>query len=378
MRVAIITRRFFRAGGGAEGYAVALARELSRQHEVHVFSQQTDQPVPGLSYHPLAFVSERPRWLNQWVFAISSWWQTRRGFDVVHSHENTWHGQVQTIHVRPLRFNLLHGLSGGRLIWRWLKIVTSPRLLTYVYLEAARFKSRAGRTVVAASSLLRDDCVSAYPRSRIDVVPPGVDMPSHTRTKTQAREALDLNQSGRWLLFVANDYARKGLGTLLEAMVPLAEEVQLAVVGDTKQRTQFEASARELGLANRVQFLGSLQDVSLAYQAADALVHPTLEDSYAMVVVEAMAHRLPVIVSGYPWCGVAAQLIHDQHALLLASPQDAYALTTHIRRLLHDTDLQQRLIQTGEAFARAHDWAAASLEYERFYEHARVHASWRL
>lgn len=378
MRVAIITRRFFRAGGGAEGYAVALARELSRHHEVHVFSQQTDQPVPGLRYHALAFVSERPRWLNQWVFAISSWWQTRRGFDVVHSHENTWHGQVQTIHVRPLRFNLLQGLSGWRWVGRWLKIATSPRLLTYVYLEAARFKSRPGRTVVAASSLLRDDCLLAYPSSRIDVVAPGVDMPLHGRTKTQAREALGLNPSGRWLLFVANDYARKGLGTLLEAMVPLTDEVQLAVVGDTKQRAQFEARARELGLTQRVQFLGSLSEVTLAYQAADALVHPTLEDSYAMVVVEAMAHRLPVIVSGYPWCGVAAQLIHNQQALLLDAPQYAAVLTAHIQQLLQDANLQQRLIQAGEAFARAHDWTAASLEYERFYEHARVHASWRL
>ena len=80
MRVAVITRRFFRAGGGAEGYAVALVRQLASQHEVHVFSQTTDEPVAGAHYHQLAFFFERPRWLNQWVFAWSSWWLRRGAF----------------------------------------------------------------------------------------------------------------------------------------------------------------------------------------------------------------------------------------------------------------------------------------------------------
>lgn len=371
MRVAVITRRFFRAGGGAEGYAVALVREMASRHEIHVFSQQTDEPVPGVTYHPLCFLGERPRWINQWVFAFSSWWQTRRGFDVVHSHENTWHGNVQTIHVRPLRFNLLHGLVGWRRVMRWFKIVLSPRLLTYVFLEGARFKVREGRTVVAASTLLRDACFSAYPHRHVEVIPPGVYMPDSQGSKEQARQTLGLTQSGTWLLFVANDYARKGLGALLEAMAEVDPSVHLAVVGDLKQRAHFHTKAEKLGVAKRVLFLGTLPDVSVAYEAADVLVHPTLEDSYAMVVVEAMAHRLPVIVSAFPWCGVSSQFQHAEHALMLNDPQDAQALAQQIQSVLNDAALRERLSRAGEAFARAHDWPSASLKYQRFYDNAR-------
>jgi hypothetical protein len=84
----------------------------------------------------------KPRWVNQLWYAFATWRATRRGFDVVHSHENTWHGHVQTIHVKPVRHNLLAGRTGVRLALAWLKIALSPRLITYVALEAARFRVR--------------------------------------------------------------------------------------------------------------------------------------------------------------------------------------------------------------------------------------------
>lgn len=372
MRIAVITRRFFRAGGGAETYAVALVRELSQRHEVHVFSQQTDEPVANAHYHALRFWRERPRWLNQWVFALSSWWQTRHGFDVVHSHENTWHGQVQTIHVRPLRLNLFGGRTGWRLALRWFKVCWSPRLLTYLFLEGSRFRSAPDRHVVAASSLLRDDCAKAYPQSKVTVVTPGVDGPSKIMNRNAARAALGLPDAYSFLLFVANDYARKGLDTLLQAMAYLPADVHLAVVGDQKQKPQFEVCIESLTLQGRVHFLGTLPDVSIAYQAVDALAHPTLEDSYAMVVLEAMAYGLPVMVSGFPWCGIAADLVDGEHAMLWSDPRDAHALSQTIEKVLSDTALQHSLKEAGAAFARAHDWQRAALEYEKIYELART------
>lgn len=86
MRIAIINRNFSRTGGGAESYAVAIAEQLAARHEVHVFSQESNQPVPCITYHRVSSTGQKPRWLNQLVFALSSWWQTRKGFDAVHSH----------------------------------------------------------------------------------------------------------------------------------------------------------------------------------------------------------------------------------------------------------------------------------------------------
>lgn len=372
MRIAIINRNFSRTGGGAESYAVAIAEQLAARHEVHVFSQESNQPVPGLHYHRVASTGARPRWLNQLVFAWSSWWQTRRGFDVVHSHENTWHGQVQTIHVRPLRYNLLQGKRGWPRALQWLKIWTSPRLATYVWLEGARFAPRPGRSIVATSAMLEHECVQAYPhsRKRLSVITPGTALQKDTVTRTMARRQLDLPAEVPLLLFVANDYRRKGLDALLPALQQLPLDVHLAVAGKPGADPRYLRQVRELGLQARVHFLGPQEDLVPAYRAADCLVHPTLEDTYAMVVLEAMAHGLPVVVSGPAHCGISRELQDGQEALLLHDPRNTADIARLVCRVLDDSALADGLRGQGLAFAQAHTWERAALEYEALYQQA--------
>lgn len=372
MRIAIINRIFARTGGGAESYAVAIAQELAGRHEVHVFAQESNEPVPGVSYHRVPCLGRKPRWLNQLVFAWASWWQTRKGFDVVHSHENTWHGQVQTIHVRPLRYNLLHDKRGWRRAWAWFQVWTSPRLATYVWLEGTRFALQRGRSIVATSEMLRQECEQAYPgsRERLSVITPGTAAQRETMSRTMARRRLDLPLEQPLLLFVANDYRRKGLDALLQALKQLPPDVQLAVAGKPGAAASYLEQVRELGLASRVHFLGPQDDLMPAYRAADCLVHPTLEDTYAMVVLEAMAHDLPVVVSGPAHCGISRELHDGQEALLLHDPRNSADIARLARAVLDDVHLANRLRRQGLGFAQARSWERATLEYEALYRQA--------
>ena len=376
MRIAIINRVFSRAAGGAESYAVAIAEQLAARHEVHVYAQESNQPVPGVTYHRVFCLGKKPRWVNQLLFAIASWWATRRGFDVVHSHENTWHGQVQTIHVRPLRYNLLHGRRGARYALAWLKVALSPRLITYVLLEGARFRPHAGRAVVATSEALRQECAWAYPAARglLGVITPGTRLQQDTLTRATARRQLDLPPDVPLLLFVANDYRRKGLDALLQALARLPQEVHLAVAGNPAPIPSYRRVAEQLGVAARVHFLGSQDDLGPAYRAADALAHPTLEDTYAMVVLEAMAHGLPVVVSGPAHCGISRELQDGLQALLLHDPRDAAALARLLRSVLDDPAMAAQLRQQGLRFAQAHSWEQAALQYEALYRQAAAPA----
>ena len=122
-----------------------------------------------------------------------------------------------------------------------------------------------------------------------------------------------------------------------------------------------------MGLTDRVRFLGPLEDVTPAYQAADVLVHPTLEDSYAMVVLEAMANRLPVVVSGPAYCGISHDLTDGREALLLEDPRDGKQLANIIGRLLNEPTLSQLLKERGLDFAGAHSWASSAQEYDTLY-----------
>jgi glycosyltransferase involved in cell wall biosynthesis len=369
LRIAVLNRVFSAGGGGAESYSIRLVEQLAARHELHVFAQEVGHAWPGVSYHRISMPFNKPRWLNQLWFALATWLATRRGFDVVHSHENTWHGRVQTVHVKPVRHNLLAGRTGWPRALRWLNIAASPRLLTYLWLEGARFRRRAGQQVVLTSSSLQADALAAYPHAAasMSVVTPGVAMPQNRCDRAVARQQLELPAAGRLLLFVANDYQRKGLTTLLAALVPLPRDLQLAVVGQTGQAQRFRDLAAALGVAGRVHFLGPLDGVGAAYQAADVLVHPTLDDTFAMVVLEGLAHGLPVVVSGPAQCGISSLLRDGKDALLLTDPQDSKELVSTLQRLLADLPLQEHLGANGRAFAQGHSWERAAAQYEQIY-----------
>ncbi len=369
MRIAVISRVFSKSGGGAENYSVALVQQLAALHEIHVFAQDSNHPVAGVDYHKIFCLSRRPRWLNQIVFAIASWWQTRSRFDVVHSHENTWHGQIQTIHVRPIRSNLFSGRGAALRFFQWLKVVLNPRLITYLLLEGARFGDSPERKVVATSENLRMECEQAYPArlGEVTVILPGTNLPQESISRSAARQQLGLPETGKLVLFVANDYERKGLDALLQAMKHLPMDTSLMVVGNPRYAPRYRQQAQRLGLGERTHFLGSLDNLAPAYWAADCLAHPTLEDSFAMVVLEAMAHRLPVVVSDAAHCGIARQLSDGVQALLLSDPTDSQRLADLIRSVMEQPELAANLRCHGFAFAEQHSWERAALQYEQLY-----------
>lgn len=372
LRIAVLNRVFAPAGGGAERYSIALVEQLAARHEIHVFAQQRDHDWPGVTYHKLSTPLLKPRWVNQLWYAAAAWWATRRGFDVVHSHENTWHGHVQTMHVMPVKYNLFHGRTGISRALRWIKVVTSPRLLVYLLFERARLAGHPLRhRVVVASASLKDIFERTYPEmSRAPVViTPGVKPVTlaDATGKKVARAALGLPQTGACILFVGHDYRKKGLEALVNALARLPSDSLLVVVGNPVQMPTFRDQANHLGVASRVFFLGSLTDVSQAYVAADMLAHPTLEDTFAMVVLEAMAYGLPVVVSDARYCGISALLDNAVNALILNDPRGAQELSDLLRCLIEDAPLRQRLGSAAAAFAQAHQWSAIARQQEAIY-----------
>ena len=370
--IAVLNRQFSVMGGGAERYSMALVENLAEQHDIHVFAQHIDHHWPGVAYHRISQPVRRPRWLNQLWYATATWWATRKGFDVVHSHENTWHGHVQTMHVPPVKYNLFHGKCGVAFGMRWLKVLTSPRLLVYLWFERLRLSISSLRSIVVTSGNLLSQTIEAYPacHSGIQVIPPGVDRvlgPADAEQKSLARQRLGLPLNGRCVLMVGNDYRKKGLPTLFDAMRQLPMNCYLAVVGNPRQIPQFRALIKEPELKDRVFFLGSQKEMDDVYSAADCLAHPTLEDTFAMVVLEAMAHGLPVVVSDEKYCGISGLLVHEVDALLLDDPIMSDKLANSIKRLLEDSLLRERLVKNGMTFANNHRWKDVSDSYNKIY-----------
>ena len=370
LKVAVLNRNFSPTAGGAERYSTAIVEELAAQHDIHVFAQTIEHNWPCVTYHRISRGFSKPRWLNQLWYAYAVWRATRTGFDIIHSHEAVWFGNVQTMHVKTVQRSLLGGRSGLALALRQIKIILSPRLQTYLGLERARIKPQTLRAVLAASQPLADELLQEYPHvaPMLSVITPGVNIPVQFATKSEARRAISTEENGKIILFVANDYVRKGLPALLQAMQTLPDDIRLLVVGNASQIPQFEAIAKTLGIEYRVQFLGPLKDMHLVYCAADVLAHPTLEDSFGMVVLEAMAHGLPVLVSRAPYCGLSALLQPGQQALVLDDPKDVSNLTAALLRLLEDVSLRQTIATGASDFAKGHTWKQAGAAYSVIYQ----------
>jgi UDP-glucose:(heptosyl)LPS alpha-1,3-glucosyltransferase len=370
LRIAVLARIFSTSAGGAERYCASLVKHLASQYEIHVYAQDIRTQYPQVVFHQVPLFCRRPRWLNQIAFATYTWWQTRKGFDVVHSHENTWHGDVQTIHVLPFSYLWFVNLHGLGLFLKTLQLITSPRLLTYWVLEKLRMRHQPGRFLVAVSepvkAVLNKDL--KHKLEHIRVISPGVER-THVHSsseKMQARLDLGLPMHGKCLLWIGNNAIKKGLPTLLDALAQLPNDFFLVIVGSAVPENKWRSQVTALGLDDRIFFKGVLDDMTLAYTASDLLVHPTLEDTFGMVVLEAMSHAVPAIVSSELYCGISAELTHLNNAWILQDPIDAKALEKAIEKSL-DSNTHEAMSQQAIAWAGTQDWQHLALAQEALY-----------
>jgi len=379
-RVAILSRSFSKSAGGAENYAVNLAEQVVDEFEVHVFCEHSDVAHTGITIHRMGRSIKRPRWIALWLFAWWSWRQTRQEFDIVHSHENTWHGNVQTAHVRPMRYNLFaRARNPFSKLLVYLNIFTSPRLLAHLWLESLRFRGGDERVVVAVAPALGDLMASTYGvhKSRLRLLPPGIHIPAASNagdpsilSKADARKALCLPLQGWVLLLVGHNFEKKGLAAVLRSLPLLPADVSLLVVGgNAKQVDTWRARCIQQSLAGRVVFAGTLLDAAPAFAAADCLVHATLDDMFPLVVLEAMAANVPVVLSAAPFC-LASPLVQEARAAwMLQDPQSEQQIADAVATLRMDADLRQAQLDHAIEFVKNHSWSQVARQQVRIYRH---------
>ncbi len=372
LRIAFVVDRFGRRYGGAEAYGVALMRELSARHEITVFAREYDTECGvALNWTRMPAWGRWPSWLRVLFTAHRAARLTAGRFDIVHSHSNGWAGDVEVVHVTPVRYNWrCRVLSLGRRLTARL----SARVRTYLWLESRRVAPRAAHAVVAVSDLIAQQLHAAYGAALpVSIIAPGVDLPAPmtealAQARTALRASLGLDDDAVVAILVARNPLRKGLQTALRTWASLPSHYHLLVVGsDAAMMRSIRALPQAAAVAQRLHLIPATPDVAPYYRAADLCIHPTRNDSFGMAPLEAMAFGLPVIISPPPWCGFAAALESGRDALLLPTPDDAAALAQAVRAVASDGALRARLVAGGHARARQHAWPAVAAQYEAVY-----------
>lgn len=374
MKIAILSRNFSKISGGAESYSVQLANAMLSECEITVVSQTFDESLSFFRHIPVPKLPIPSRWMNQLWYNWYSKRVTRQGFDIVHAHENVTHGNVHTVHVKTVHASLRQkGMSR-------LRYMLSPRLLAYLWIEKKRLCTH-GHHPVFVSQLLLEETREALPKLVSGAfIPPGVAFPAQELTladKAAARHVLGLKPDGMVIGFVGHDFNKKGLGPLLGAIAFLPFNAELLVIGNPSEADRYTQLVRALGSGKKCRFLGVVREMPLVYAAMDCLAHPTTQDVFPMVVLEAMAHGVPVITTMAPFNSMASLLVNDKDAVLLADPQDHEALAMALGRVWADADLRQTLIDNGRRFAQKYSWSGIKHRYYEVYR-AAMAASTRL
>ncbi len=363
LRIALLIDRFGRRFGGAEAYGVNLFEVLCQRHDVTVIAHDFEHDLPVKQIR--VTVSRKwPSWVRVWHFARQAKRLTRENFDVVHSHMNGGAGHIHVIHVAPIRYRRLIGIG----VLRRLLVYLQPSNVAYLSLEAAAMRVKTGSRVVAVSHWLKERIHEAYgPQCIVETIPPGAtSVAVDPEVRSQTRATLGWAQDDVGCLLVARNPLRKGLATVLEALSQLPENFRLVVVGTQPEVTDY-VRLNYPKLIARVNLIEPTPEVSPFYQAADVYVHPTLLDSFGMAPLEAMAHGLPVIVSGPEFCGFGQYVTHRQDAWVLTNPEDPSEIAQGLLALTSDQALRAHLLSHAAKLVGSLTWAAAAQKYEALY-----------
>jgi len=367
LSIGFVVDRFGARYGGAEAYGVELMRELHAQgHRITVYAREYDPACGlGLPFVPIRIARHWPSWIRVWLFARRAARLVRGRHDIVHSHMNGWCGDVEVVHVTPVRSRWFDRDMARHKRWQ---AHISPRVRTYLRLETRRMQQRPGHRVVAVSRLIASQIERAYGLQGVPVIPPGVGVVGATRTleRKAVRAELGLPAEQTLCLLVARNPMRKGLPTVLQAMERLPDHIGLIVVGANAAARDCVARAPE-GVRARVHLVAQTSRVAPYYRAADIYVHPTLNDSFGMAPLEAMAFGLPVILSPAPWCGFAQYLEHGQDALILPHPEQPQALADLVLQLQSDPQLVRRLHAGAQRVLARHAWPEVARQYLDLY-----------
>jgi UDP-glucose:(heptosyl)LPS alpha-1,3-glucosyltransferase len=204
----------------------------------------------------------------------------------------------------------------------------------------------------------------AYPGLAIPtvVIGNGVDIdrfrPPSDDERARARSALGLGPSDHCVLFIGNEFGRKGLPALIEAVTRLDEDVHLFVVGGTPDLVGAEAAtAGALRLGARLHFAGAHPDPRPWLAAADVLASPSAYESYGLVVLEALACGVPVVAT--PTGCVPDVVVEGVNGAVVEGT--ASAVEDGLRRVLSIDHASASA--AARASAMEHSWSAVADRY---------------
>jgi glycosyltransferase involved in cell wall biosynthesis len=381
-RIAVVSP-FLDKRHGTERCVAEQIERLAQDYEIHVYSTSIqDVDLSEITCHHIPRLPG-PHLASYLWFLMANhlrrWWDRRfRGLDydlVFTPGINCLDADIIAVHIVFAEF---YRLAHQELELRRNPARKWPRLihrkLTYhLFMALERGVYARDEILLAVTSRkMEQDLERSFRRKgRMALVYNGVDLDQMNPARRQslrekARRDLRLPERAFAILLIGNDWKKKGLRCLIEAVGSLGiPELQILVVGHDESFSYDEILQRN-GLENRMTILPIVPQVESYYAAADMYAGPSLEDSFAIPPLEAMACGLPVIVSRQ--AGVSELVSHGVDGFVLEDPTDSRQLAELIRRIYENADLRREMSARAEATARQYTWQRNAEEMKKVFE----------
>jgi UDP-glucose:(heptosyl)LPS alpha-1,3-glucosyltransferase len=353
--------------GGAEQFVAELTDRLvtSTGYDFHVYANRWEQSALPLTFHRVPIFSF-PKFLTTLSFAYFTQRRiSRDNFSLVHSHERIFAADIFTLHGIPHRY--------------WVHHIRRKKMSLYdlatAWVEKRLVYEGNCKKFVAVSSLTKKIFLQEYPidPGLVDVIHPGVDLQDYARqdkafVRQSIRRELGIDDADPVILFASMNFEIKGLDDVLLALAKLKAQnrkFKLLVAGKGNIK-KYKRMAKESRILSDVIFTGPINKEKMIsmYLSCDLYVMLSKFDTFGMVVLEAMAAGLPVIISS----NVGAQdLVQEgENGFIINDTSDSDYVAAKIA-LLCDENISRPMGQKAYQTATQNTWDRVVAKYQELY-----------
>jgi UDP-glucose:(heptosyl)LPS alpha-1,3-glucosyltransferase len=350
MKIALVILHADPRLGGAEVYTSNLAQSLvERGHAVSILAASFASDLPAVRRVPMPYKGwTRTGQYGSFIDGVEKF-LADEPHDIVHAmlpirQCDCYHPHAGMAFEGLERGYLRHGDRLRRTLSRWGSRLDARRR-RFAREERRLLSGPRQPIVLCLAEAMRLTAASRFPEAnlvrllygiRLDRFNPAI----QTKSRRAVRESLGITEGECVALMVAHDFTRKGVPEALRAVARISpQRLTLLVVGRDDVGPQLRL-ARRLGIAGRVHFVGATADVCPLYSAADVLLLLSRVEPCGLVVLEAAAMGLPVVVTRQ--AGAHEIITPGREGFVIAEPTDITGLADALSQLL-DPGLRRRM-----------------------------------
>lgn len=366
LRVLFVNRMAALERGGGETFDLEISRHLARAGAQVSFLCG----APLLRPAPLPVAGARmlhTPWLRRFPWdKVKGGWRVRQlEFECFEWRAARW------VAKHPDEFDVIQVCELPNFVY-WLKKrgVKTPvvmRLTAPNYYDPRGGVERADALIASGTSIER---LEERGLAQVVDIPNAVDADLFRPQPSDFRKKHGIGADEFVALYVARFQAFKNHQMLVDAFARFAKDhpaARLVLAGSGPLRERTEQQAGELGLANKVLFLGEIpyRELPAVYAAADLKVISSDYESFCFVAIEAMSMGLPVLTTDCAW---VPRLVSDG-AGLVVPVGDAEAFAAGLKKLADNPALRQRMGAAGRDLVLSrHTWPASAEKLKRLYD----------